>query len=322
MAQLQPPDPNKELQQKLMVQASRYSLADYKDYQVGKEDLLVIEVYGQEELKRELRVNGQGKITMPLVGVVNVAGLTTKEIEHRLMELYGSKFLRNPQISVEVKEFHHQRVGVTGAVNKPGLYEIIGPRTLLEVLALAEGFVDTPNRALAGDTVHVIRHQSAPDVAKAMKAGAGQSFAPQTKTTVINLRRLVSGEAPELNLMVQNGDVVHVPYAANAYVLGGVKKPGNVPVKENLTVSQAVAMAGGVDPLFGKYDITVMRFDDQGRPLRIETNLKSITARKAPDIPLKGSDVVMVKVGEVKKTFWVIRQIIPLPSGGYNLQGF
>ena len=106
---------------------------------MGPEDLLAIEVYGQDKLSRTLRVSGQGDITMPLVGVVKVAGLTPQEIEKRLEELYDAQFLVNPQITVTVKEFRYQRVSVTGAVAKPGTYELIGPRTLLEVLSLAGG---------------------------------------------------------------------------------------------------------------------------------------------------------------------------------------
>ena len=140
LSQRQAPNPNKELQNQLMVQATQASLVNYKDYKVGPEDQLAIVIYGQDNLNRELRVNGQGEITMPLVGVVKVAGMTPQEIEKRLVELYDARFLVNPQITVEVKEFRHQRVAVTGAVAKPGSYEIIGPRTLLEVLSLAGGF--------------------------------------------------------------------------------------------------------------------------------------------------------------------------------------
>jgi polysaccharide export outer membrane protein len=319
LKQIQPPDPNKALQQQLMLQSSRSSAQNYRDYKVGPEDQLSIEIFGHDQLNRELRVNGQGAITMPLVGAVKVAGLTPQEIETRLMELYDANYLVNPQITVAVEEFRHQQVAVTGAVRDPGSYEIIGPRTLLEVLAMAQGVANDPTRAQAGDAIHVIRRQSAADVAKSMKAGSIQSFSPQTKTTVINLRRLFSGEAPELNLMIESGDVVHVPYAATAYVLGGVKKPGQVAVKESLTVSQAVALAGGVDPLFGTSKIDVIRFDEQGRPLTIKTNLKNIAARKDPDVLIKENDVIMVKVGAVKSTLWVIRQIIPLPGGGYSL---
>lgn len=301
-----------------MMQAVQGSPTSYRDYRVGPEDLLVIEVYGQEALKRELRVSGQGQISMPLVGVVQVGGLTTQEIENRLRELYGSQFLRNPQITVEVKEFHHQRVAVTGAVAKPGYYEIIGPRTLLEVLALAGGFTNKPGPE-SGDVVHVIRQQNTAEMAKAMKTGSLRSFAPHTKTTVIDIQRLVSGEAPELNLMVKGGDVIYVPFAGIAYVLGGVKKPGNVTVKENLTLSQAVAAAGGVDPIMGTQKVTIMRFDKQGRPMRIEADLKEITAGRASDIPVNDHDAIVVAEGGLKKKLWVLRQIVPLPSGGYAI---
>ncbi|RJR35210.1 MAG: hypothetical protein C4567_14800 [Deltaproteobacteria bacterium] len=327
LSQRQAPDPKQALQNQLMVQATQASLVNYKDYKVGPEDQLIIEIYGQDKLNRELRVSGQGEITMPLVGVVKVAGMTPLEIENRLSALYDAKYLVNPQITVAVKEFRHQRVAVTGAVAKPGSYEIIGPRTLLEVLSLAGGFINqgypTGGGAQAGDVVNVIRHQNAPDLVETLKAGkAAQPFAPKTETMVIDLRRLVSGQEPRLNIPVRNGDVVHVPFAGTAYVLGGVKKPGNVAVKENITISQAVAMAGGVDPILGTSSITIMRFDDQGKPISINTNLDSIIARKDPDLPLKDSDVVVVNESAIKKSLFVIRTLLPIPSGSYSMAAF
>jgi polysaccharide export outer membrane protein len=323
LSKMQALDPSKELQQQLMVQASQASLVNYKDYQVGPEDQLAIVIFGQDNLNRELRVNGQGEITMPLVGVVKVAGLTPQEVQKRLEELYNARFLVNPQITVTVKEFRHQRVAVTGAVAKPGSYEIIGPRTLLEVLSLAGGFSNlgspTGGGAQAGDVVDVIRHQNAPDVAKTMKVGSSQPFSPKTETMVIDLRRLVSGQAPELNIPIRNGDVIHVPFAGTAYVLGGVRKPGNIAVKENLTVAQAVALAGGVDPILGTNSITIMRFDEQGKPISINTNLSSIIARNDEDLPVKNNDVVVVNESTVKKTLYILRTLLPMPSGSYGL---
>ena len=156
-------------------------MTSYKDYKVGPEDLLAIEIFGQDKLNRELRVNGQGEITMPLVGVVKVAGLTPQEIEKRLEELYDAQFLVNPQITVVVKEFRHQRVAVTGAVAKPGTYELIGPRTLLEVLSLAGGFASQTSSIPAGDVVNVIRHQNAPELAGTKKVGTSQPSTPQSR---------------------------------------------------------------------------------------------------------------------------------------------
>jgi polysaccharide export outer membrane protein len=309
------------LQQQLMmqaVQAAHTSPRGYSDYKVGPEDLLAVDVFGQKDLQRELRVNGMGQISMPLVGVINVGGLSTQQIEKRLMDAYGSQFLKNPQITVEVKEFHHQRVAVTGAVSKPGYYDIIGPRTLLEVLAMAGGLSNKPGPE-AGDVVHVIQHQSSADQANAIKMASVRAYAPQTKTLVINIQRLVSGQAPELNAMVENGDVVYVPFAGSAYVTGGVRHPGNVTVKDNLTVSQAVASAQGVDPTLGTSKVVVMRFDQQGRPVKIEADLKQITSGKEADIPVKNNDTIVVVEGEIKKKLWVIRQLLPIPSGGYSI---
>jgi polysaccharide biosynthesis/export protein len=316
LSQRQAPNPNQDLQNQLVVQATQASLISDsdKDYKVGPEDQLIIEIYGQEKLGRELRVNGQGEITMPMVGVVKVAGMTPQEIEKRLTELYDARFLVNPQITVEVKEFRHQRVAVTGAVAKPGSYELIGPRTLLEVLSLAGGFsnMGASGGAQAGDVVNVIRHQNAPGLAKTMKGGSGtQPFAPKTENIVIDLRRLVSGQAPELNILVRSGDVVYIPFAGTAYVLGGVRKPGNISVKENLTVSQAVAMAGGVEPILGTNDITIMRFE-QGETERIKVNLSSIIAKNEPDLLLKDSDVVVVKESTIKKGLYLIKNLLPI----------
>jgi polysaccharide export outer membrane protein len=323
LSQVKASNPNNELQNQLMVQATQASLASYKDYQVGAEDLLGIMVYGQNSLNRQVRVNGQGEITMPLVGTVKVAGLTPTQIETRLEKLYNANYLVNPQITVQVKEYRHQRVAVTGAVARPGSYEIIGPRTLLEVLSLAGGFINqgypTGGGAQAGDVVNVIRYNNASDLSRAMTAGETKPFAPKTKTMVIDLHRLVSGQDPALNIAVQNGDVVNVPFAGTAYILGGVRKPGSISVKDNLTVSQAVAMAGGIDPILGTNNITIMRFNRQGKAISINTNLDNIIARNDPDLPVKGNDVVVVKESALKKTIYVIRQLIPIPSGSFGV---
>ena len=319
VTQMQPPKADNDMQQNLMARANQASLASYTDYPVGPEDMLAIGVFGQENLSRELRVNGQGEIAMPLVGVVKVGGLTGQQIEKLLEETYGVNYLVNPQVTVTVKEYRHQRVAVTGAVNKPGSFEIIGPRTLLEVLSMAGGFADS-HTAPAGDTLSLIRHQNAPDLAKTAKAGSGRSLPPKTEAIVIDLRRLVKGQSPELNLTVKNGDVIHVPFAGTAYVLGGVRKPGSIAVKENLTVSQAVAYAGGLDPILGTNNITIMRFDDQGKAISVNTNLKDIIARSEPDLPVKESDVVVINESGVKKSLYIIRTLLPIPSSSYQMQ--
>jgi polysaccharide export outer membrane protein len=120
-------------------------LAIGKEYRVGPNDLLDIEVANLENGKRTVRVNAAGSITMPLIGAVTVAGLTQEQVEKRLAELYGDKYLQNPEVSVFIREFTTERITVDGAIAKPGIYPLVGPMTLLRVIALAGGFGSIAN---------------------------------------------------------------------------------------------------------------------------------------------------------------------------------
>jgi polysaccharide export outer membrane protein len=277
MPQIQKPD--KQLQNQILGQISQAPSTGYKDYIVGSEDLLAIAFYGQdseqdkgqeygrEKLGREVRVNGHGEITLPLVGVVQVAGLSPHEIENRLIKLYKEKrFIKEPQIMVSVKEYRHQRVMITGAVTTPGAYVVIGPRTLLEMLGRAGGLSDK-----AGNVVEIVRHQSYSDTNNTINQASDskQPFPPGSDITVIDLERLMTKGATELNVAINNGDVIHVPFANNAYVLGAVNKPGSVPVKNNLTVTQAIAVTGGVNSLLASGQCSIIRFDDKGQRIKI-----------------------------------------------------
>ena len=111
-----------------------------KEYKIGPNDLLDIEVLNVDNAKRTVRVNAAGFITLPLIGPVNVVGLTQQQAESRIATLYGEKYLQNPQVSVFIKEFTTERITVDGAVAKPGIYPLVGQMTLLRVIALAGGF--------------------------------------------------------------------------------------------------------------------------------------------------------------------------------------
>ncbi len=109
------------------------------DYLVGPNDRLDIEVFDMENLKRTVRVNAAGAISLPLIGGVVVAGLTAEKVEELIAQRYSEKYLQNPQVSVFIKEFTTQRITVEGAVQKPGIYPLTGQITLLRALALAGG---------------------------------------------------------------------------------------------------------------------------------------------------------------------------------------
>lgn len=112
------------------------------DYRIGAQDLLNISVFGVEELTKDVRVNSNGKISLPLVGPVMAGGRTIPELEEDLAKRYANGFLQDPQVSVFVKEFTSQRVTLEGAVAKPGIYPITGRTSLLQAIALAGGVDD------------------------------------------------------------------------------------------------------------------------------------------------------------------------------------
>lgn len=122
-----------------MTADSRLVAAAHEDYRIGPQDLLTIQVYGIDGLNREVRVNSRGAISLPLIGVVAVGGLTGQEAESLIAMKYAKDYLQDPQVSVFIKEFTSQRITIEGAVQKAGVYPIRGQTTLLQALAIAGG---------------------------------------------------------------------------------------------------------------------------------------------------------------------------------------
>ena len=112
------------------------------DYRIGAQDLLAISVFGVQDLNKEVRVNSNGQISLPLIGAVMAGGRTIPELEAELARKYSDGYLQKPQVSVFVKEFTSQRVTLEGAIAKPGIYPITGKTTLLQAIALAGGIDD------------------------------------------------------------------------------------------------------------------------------------------------------------------------------------
>jgi polysaccharide biosynthesis/export protein len=293
------------LQEQLLKQVAQISVVDYKDYKVGPEDLLEINFLDTDKLRTEVRVNGEGEIRLLLVKDVQVAGLTPNEVARKLVRLYKEgDYLKDPNITVAIKEFRHQKVAVTGAVNKPDSYALIGPRTLLEVLGMAGGLSDK-----AGETAHIIRPNKKSLTSKA--ASPAKSFAPGAETIVVDLNRLLLKGAVDLNFPIQNGDVVFIPFAQTAYVLGSVSKPGGVFIKENLTVTKAVAQAGGQHITLSSNSATILRLDENGQRQTIPVNLAQITKGNEEDLPLKENDIVYVQESSIRRFLFDFRSLFP-----------
>lgn len=250
---------------------------DSSDYIIGPKDLLEIKVFGQDELYTTVRVSEDGKITMSLLGEVDVQGLTKSGVERKLAQLLGEKYLQNPQVTVFIKEYQSNRVSVLGAVSNPGYYEILGRQTILQVISQAGGMTED-----AGEEIIVIRRQ-----------GDGSNTA--VKIPVEDL--IVKGDV-ELNIFLEPGDIVNIPIdkTVYVYVFGQVRSPGALDVKRSNipTLLQAIAQAGGFSERASKGRVIIKRKSDDDKEIQIKVNVKSIIKGKKKDIQLLENDVVFV----------------------------
>jgi polysaccharide export outer membrane protein len=241
-----------------------------EDVIVGSGDLLSISVAGAPEYRYDVRVSSAGYASLPMVGNIKLAGLTTVQAESIIAQgLQKRGFFNDPQVSVFVKEYATEGISVLGEVQKPGIYPLLGHRTLLDAVSAAGG--TTPK---AGKSVS-ITHRDQPN-------------SPETVMLSQNNGQTMN------NRPVQPGDTIEVSKAGMVYVVGDVKEPtGIIMDNPHLTVLQAIAMAHGTNSTASLKSAKLIRKATTD-PQEIPIPLDSILAAKSPDLELKPDDIVFV----------------------------
>jgi len=245
------------------------------DYRIGPKDLLEITVFGLPELSQTVRVSEDGSITMSILGRVDVSGLTAQELEKKLASILDKQYTKEARVTVFIKEY--QKVSVIGAVGRPGMYELMGPTTILQAIAQAGGLTDQ-----AMNEIYVYRQN------------------PDGKPTItaISLEDLANGKQ-DLDIELKPKDVISVPIdrTQNVFVYGEVKTPGAIPYlsSKKITLLQAIAQAGGPTEWAKRSKVIIKRKDKKsGKEMQINVNLKKIISGKVTDIVLEEGDIVIV----------------------------
>lgn len=207
------------------------------DYLVGPGDVLRITVFEHENLGTVDRITEKGFIIMPLLGPVKVGGLTIPEVSVKLSDLLADGYLVNPMVNVFVEEFRSKSVVVLGHVNTPGLIELSGPTTLLQLLSKAGGLTDG-----SGDTATIKRDKNG-----------------DKEVIVIDLVSLFEGGDLSNNIAIRDGDTVFVSKGGMCYVTGEVESPGAYPCKDQPTVLKLIALAGGFTGKAAKKNVNIVR---------------------------------------------------------------
>lgn len=249
-----------------------------KEYKIGPKDLLEITVFELPDLNQTVRVSEDGSVSLPLLGRVEIEGLTREELEKKLADLLEEKYLKKARVTIFIKEYQSKRVSVIGAVGKPGMYELLGRVSLLEMISQAGGLTDQ-----AASELYILRE------------GENET---QTKLT-IDLNDLIINNNQKLNIPLMPKDVINIPIdqIINVFVFGAVRNPGALQVKmsKKITLLQAIAQAGGTVDGASKSGIVIKRKDKKtGKEVNIKLNLKDIIKGKKADIELQEGDVVYV----------------------------
>jgi polysaccharide export outer membrane protein len=262
--------------------------ANTTSYVLGPEDQITVRVFAADDIPdRPAQIDNDGTVTLPMIGRVHAAGLTVEQLQVNLVTAY-KKYFKDPQVTVQVNDFRSQPVSVAGNVNNPGVVQLRGNRNLMEVVGQAGGL-----RADAGDSVLITRNLSEGSIPV-----AGAFTDPTGKYSVahINIREIMSGKSPQTNILIKPHDVVNVPRARLVYVLGNVGRPGGYVLTDNesMSITQAIALAGGWAPNAKLGSSRILRADGGAEREQIPADIKKIMENKAPDLQLRPDDILYV----------------------------
>jgi polysaccharide biosynthesis/export protein len=210
-----------------------------QDYVLGEGDVLTISVYDQPDLQSNVRISGDGMITLPLIGQIAAAGQSVDQLGKKIESRLADGYIIDPHVNIFVEEFRSLKATILGGVQAPGLYELKGQTSLLELISKAGGLTqEAANQAI------IQRDQ--------------EGSKEKTRITV-NLSQLMEQGQASQNISIVNGDNIYIPKKKVFYVTGEVKSPNSYEYEEGLTVIQALTKAGGVNDKAAPGRIKIIR---------------------------------------------------------------
>ncbi|HEU4435037.1 MAG TPA: polysaccharide biosynthesis/export family protein [Pyrinomonadaceae bacterium] len=275
-------------------------------YRIGPADVLDIRVHNRPQLSREaVRVEGNGMIRMPLIeSEIQAACLTEGELAKEISTRYA-KYYRNLQVDVFIKEYHSKQVAIIGAVNDQSRFELQRRVRLLELLTYAKG----PSQK-AGQTINIVRSTATSPCKQPDETSDVASLFSSYK-----LSDVLRGD-PAANPYLEAGDIVTLPEADQVYVVGNVFMPLTIPLREPVTLTRAIAMAGGLKQDTKKDKIRVLR-QEPGAATRkeITVDLSAIEKKRSEDVALLPNDIVDVPTSAGKSFFRsLVQGVVPSVS--------
>jgi polysaccharide biosynthesis/export protein len=254
-----------------------------EEYSIGADDLIDVIVFDAPELGGVGRVSGSGAVSLPLIGPIQAIGKTTQELQQAIEEELKAKYVKDPHVTVFIREYASQPVSIIGAVKQSGIFQMKGQKSLLDMLAQAG--IDNLN---AGNTIQVIRKRSA----------SGEDG----ETISINSEDLLRYGKTELNIPIRPGDTINVLQAGSIFVVGEVVRGGEFTLKQgkNVTTTQAIALGSGFTKEAKKAGGKIVRFHQDGTRQEIPVHLGKIFDGTLDDVTLQPNDILFVPSNKIK----------------------
>lgn len=266
-------------------------------YVLGPDDLIAVRVLQAPEVaEKPVRIDLNGYIDLPFIGRIRAAGTTVEVLKAELEARYSS-IIREPQVTVSVEEFRSQPVSIIGAVNTPGVVQIRGKKSLLEVLSMAGGL-----RQDAGNTVKLTRRG---EWGRIPLPGATEDETAKFSVATLELKSLMEAKDPAMNILVRPDDVISIPKAEMVYVIGEVPRAGGFVLSERRSMSmlEALTLAGGINQTTASaQDSRILRLAKDGETrAEIPVNLKKVMSGKGEDLQLMPGDILFVPGSTAKR---------------------
>src|SRR5439155_617074 len=234
---------------------------------------------------------------MPFLGPVQAEKTTSRELATAITKQLQEGYLVDPQVSVIVRN-GNRRYFVQGAVRSPGIYNIEGRPTLLELLSIAGGLDPTH-----GSTAFIIhKTQPGPNDAEAVY-----------DMKKADLNRLLRGGFSE-NVRIEPGDIIQIPPSDVFFVAGEVKAAGSFPLKEGTTLRQAISIAQNTTPLAAAGKAVIFREEQGAQRKEIPVDVTAIMRGRSPDVPILANDIIVVPNSKTKSALMPV-----LNSFGVNI---
>jgi polysaccharide biosynthesis/export protein len=264
-------------------------------YILGPNDEIVILAVDAEEIAgKPVRITTSGDINLPLVGRIHAAGMNVEQLEAAVTERL-SKYIREPHVAINVTQLKSQPVSVFGSVGNPGVVQLEGSKTLIEVLSMAGGL-----KADAGSRIRITRKSEWGAIPLASASTEGEYSVAE-----VNIRSIENATRPEDNIQILPFDVITVARAEIVYVMGEVKKSGGFMLNDRRTISllEVMARAEGFSPTAAPKDAKIIRPVPGANRVEISVNLRDVLAGKTKDMMLQPDDILYVPSSYAKNAF-------------------